>query len=681
VTIAALRHPNIVTVHAVEHHAQLHFFVLDFVEGGSLERVLGSYGPLPIPATMAWLAQMAAALDYAHRRNVIHRDIKPGNILLDTDGNAIVTDFGIAKVAEKSGLTQTGTTMGTPSYMSPEQCLARPVGPPSDQYSLGILAYEMLTGAPPFGGSALEVMRAHTDLLPAPIAARRPDCPAALAAVIERMLEKDPAARWPTLADAMNTCGASLPGLGNPVWQQLAGLARGDASVRTVGSAATPTTPLPGRPVPPPRVRPRRAGLVVGAGVLAVAATIGTVMLTGRSEDASPPAATLPAAATLDLPPVTDPLLVNDEVQLTATLRDSAGEALATPTVRWTSGDAAVATVTDGMVHAHAPGRTTITARSDGLAATVAVEVVAPPPDAGPSVARIRVSPDAVTLTVGATRRLEAVALDAAGAPVEGHALRWTTGNPAVAAISRDGVVTARGGGTTTVTAAAGGRRGAATVTVGGAVEAVASVVVTPDRLELEVGHTALLSAIVTGTAGSRLTRAATWTSTDTDVAAVSGDGRVTARAAGVAIVTATVDGRPAPAAVTVREGVPVVSDADAARLIRQWAEGFATRLDQAIRARDLTAVRRAYQTDLAAGDQAEWQRRLALDARWQARLARTYPARRVGGTWVSDFEITIVVEASGRRQETDQRFLAVFALGAGGGIEVTSLEMRLADQ
>src|SRR5512134_3275642 len=199
VTIAALRHPNIVTVHGVEHHDQLHFFVLDFVEGGSVEQVLARYGPVPIPAAVAWLAQVAGALEYAHRRDVIHRDIKPGNILLDRDGNAIVTDFGIAKVAEKSGLTQTGTTMGTPSYMSPEQCLARQLTGASDQYSLGIVAHEMLTGQVPFSGSALEVMRSHTDDVPSPITLARPDCPPEVARVVARMLEKDPAGRWPNL--------------------------------------------------------------------------------------------------------------------------------------------------------------------------------------------------------------------------------------------------------------------------------------------------------------------------------------------------------------------------------------------------------------------------------------------------------------------------------------------------
>ncbi|UCC75288.1 MAG: serine/threonine protein kinase, partial [Gemmatimonadota bacterium] len=189
ITIAALKHPHIVTVHAVEHHDQLHYFVLDYVEGGSLEKVIRRTGPLPIPVVCAWLAQVASALEYAHKRGVVHRDIKPANIMLDAEGDVIVTDFGIAKVTEKKGFTATGFAIGTPSYMSPEQCLGEAVTGASDQYSLGIVAYEMLTGAPPFSGSVLEVMTAHHQTPPRPLAQLRPDCPQPLASAVMRMLE------------------------------------------------------------------------------------------------------------------------------------------------------------------------------------------------------------------------------------------------------------------------------------------------------------------------------------------------------------------------------------------------------------------------------------------------------------------------------------------------------------
>ena len=683
VTIAALRHPNIVTVHGVEHHDQLHFFVLDCVEGGSLEQVLARYGPLPIPAAAAWLAQVAAAPEYAHRRNVIHRDVKPANILLDHDGNAIVTDFGIAKVAEKSGFTRTGTTMGTPTYMSPEQCLARPVGPASDQYSLGIMAYQMLTGQAPFQGSALEVMRAHTDDVPAPVTAARPDCPPELAHVVARMLEKAPDARWPNLAEAMAACRTSPPGLGDPVWEHLAGLVRGDAQLPTLGSPVTPATPLPGRP--PAAARLRRRAPLMGMGIVAVAAVIGTVLVTrGRDEPGAPePVVMTTTAASLDVAPVPEALVVGDEVRLTATLRDSAGVDLATPEAAWTSSDDAVASVADGLVRARGAGRATITARSGGLAASVAVEVAArddPNPSPG-RVATVRVTPAAVTLAVGDTRTLDVVALDAAGRPLAGRAARWTVRDDAVARVSPNGVVTARAAGSTEIVATIDGRRGSAGVTVAEAAEAVGSVTVAPDRLDLEAGRSATLAATVTGTRGSRLDRSVTWQSANPAVASVSNDGRVTAVAAGVAIVSASVDGRTAQTAVTVRAAAAPITDEEAGRLIRQWIEGFATRLDAAVRARDFAAVRRAYEAPMPSADVTEWQQRLGLDARWETRFARTYPPRRVGTTWVSDFELTIAVEASGRRQQSDQRFFAVFEPAPGGGMAVTSVEMRLAER
>jgi serine/threonine-protein kinase len=632
VTIAAMRHPHIVTVHGVEHHDQLHFFVLDYVEGGSLQQVLNRYGPLPLPAAMAWLSQVAAALEYAHRRNVVHRDIKPGNILLDHDGNAIVTDFGIAKVAEKSGFTQTGTTMGTPSYMSPEQCLARPVGPPSDQYALGIVAYEMLTGRVPFSGSPLEVMRSHTDDVPAPVTDARPDCPPALAQVVARMLAKDPSARWPNLAEAMAACGAAPPGLGAPVWEQMAGLVRGDSSIPTVGSDATPTTPLPGRqPVSAARRVP--PGGLVGAGLVAAAAVIGGIfLLRGGPEPPQEPA----SAVTTEVPAGTP----TDTLQA----HETTGEQAAPPSPR-----------TDSQ------------------------------PAPAPVAASVRVTPATITLAAGETRTLDAVALDAAGRPIAGRA-RWTTGNTAIATVSADGIVTGGGAGTTEVVAVIGSRRASATVTVTAAVETaegVASVTLSPEQLDLTAGQGATLAATVTGTRGSRLAdRAVTWRSSNTAVAAVSGDGRVTAVAPGVAIVSATADGRAAQAAVTVRAATPAISDADAGRLIRQWIDRFATRLDAAIRQGDLAAVRRAYEAPMGGADTAEWQQRLAVaGANWQARLARAYDPRRVGSTWLGDFELTIVVQASGQRRQVDQRFSAVFEPGADGRLTVTSLVMLLADR
>src|SRR5829696_3770221 len=163
ITVAKLDHPNIITIHAVRQREELHFLVLKFVEGRSLESILEASGPLPIPIARALLHQVGQALAYAHRRGVVHRDVKPANILVDVDGNAIVTDFGIAKVAESTSQTQTGTIVGTPVYISPEQCFAETASGLSDQYSLGVVAFEMLTGRPPFTGTGFVIMRAHCE--------------------------------------------------------------------------------------------------------------------------------------------------------------------------------------------------------------------------------------------------------------------------------------------------------------------------------------------------------------------------------------------------------------------------------------------------------------------------------------------------------------------------------------
>ena len=150
-TAAALSHPHIIPIYAVNQSNEVLYFVMKHVQGRSLDVIIRDIGPLPLAMTQTILAQVADALGYAHRHGVIHRDIKSANIMLDEDGWAVVTDFGIAKVLQAQGLTMTGVTVGTPTYMSPEQCATtEEVTGASDQYSLGVVAYEMLTGKPPF---------------------------------------------------------------------------------------------------------------------------------------------------------------------------------------------------------------------------------------------------------------------------------------------------------------------------------------------------------------------------------------------------------------------------------------------------------------------------------------------------------------------------------------------------
>src|SRR2546426_1142271 len=165
--------------------------------------------------------------------------------MLDEEGWAVVTDFGIAKVVQAEGLTVTGVTVGTPTYMSPEQCETREVTGASDQYSLGIVAYEMLTGRLPFQAeSTMAVMYAHFNERPHPVTELRPDCPANLAAAVMRMLAKDPAGRWPSMDDVIAVCGRPSLRHDDPVRGEMITLARAGGRSPALAHIKTPTSPL-----------------------------------------------------------------------------------------------------------------------------------------------------------------------------------------------------------------------------------------------------------------------------------------------------------------------------------------------------------------------------------------------------------------------------------------------------
>ena len=244
-TAAALSHPHIIPIYAVKESEHVLYFVMKYVQGRALDTVIRDVGTLPIPMVQTILAQVGDALGYAHRHGVIHRDIKSANIMLDEDGRAVVTDFGIAKVVQAEGLTMTGVTVGTPTYMSPEQCETRDVTGASDQYSLGVVAYEMLTGRLPFlGESTMAVMYAHFNERPRPVAELRPDCPPNLSAGVMRMLEKDPARRWPSMDDIVAVCGRPSLRHDDPVRGEMITLAKAGAGSALMAELKTPTSPL-----------------------------------------------------------------------------------------------------------------------------------------------------------------------------------------------------------------------------------------------------------------------------------------------------------------------------------------------------------------------------------------------------------------------------------------------------
>lgn len=204
-TAAQLNHPNIVDIYAVDEAEGLVYFVMAYVTGDNLAKRLHDHGTLGVDETRRTLRDVADALAYAHERGVIHRDIKPDNILLDAQsGRPMVTDFGIARAVSDgdSRLTATGTAIGTPVYMSPEQAAGeRQIDGRSDLYSLGIVGYQMLCGDPPFmANSTPAILVKHISERPTPIQQRRADVPDDLGRVIMSLLEKDPADRLPSAA-------------------------------------------------------------------------------------------------------------------------------------------------------------------------------------------------------------------------------------------------------------------------------------------------------------------------------------------------------------------------------------------------------------------------------------------------------------------------------------------------
>jgi len=212
-TVAQLSHPHIVPLHFIGQKDDLLYLAMTCIEGGSLADRISREGRLPIAETERILREVAGALDYAHKRGVIHRDIKPHNILLEADtGRSLVTDFGIARTAEGGSLTATGMLVGTPAYLSPEQVAGEGGDHRADIYALGIVAYEMLTGEPPFTGPTptMVLMRRLAEP-PPPLAKARPDAPPLLRDVIEGMLASDPAQRFQTGADVVSTLGGTLP--------------------------------------------------------------------------------------------------------------------------------------------------------------------------------------------------------------------------------------------------------------------------------------------------------------------------------------------------------------------------------------------------------------------------------------------------------------------------------------
>lgn len=196
---AALDHPNIIPVYRVGQSGQLFYMAMKFIEGRALDAVIETQGALPLPVILNVLRGASSACAFAHEHGIVHRDIKGANILIDKDGRVVVSDFGIARAMEDKSLTASGMVIGTPYFMSPEQCGGAKVGPQSDQYSLAIVGFQMLTGSVPFEADSMMGIIQHHYLTPPPdITSVRPGVPEQLLEIIYRALNKDPKDRFET---------------------------------------------------------------------------------------------------------------------------------------------------------------------------------------------------------------------------------------------------------------------------------------------------------------------------------------------------------------------------------------------------------------------------------------------------------------------------------------------------
>jgi len=270
-TSARLDHPNIIPIYEVQSEGSLHYFAMKYVAGRTLDQLLEA-GPLPVDECRRILADASAGLGHAHRRNVVHRDVKPSNIMIDETGRVLLADFGISKALESSTqFTGTGQIVGTPHYMSPEQAKGGvKLDGRSDQYALAVVAFQMLTGRLLFpSAQAHAVIYSHIHEPPPSPRELRPDVPDYLEAAILKALAKDPDARFATMEEfAAAVCPGRLPA-------QLSG----PSSWPPVGAAAV-----------------RRRRLVVGVAAAAVVAGLGFVAYTAMHR--TPPSVPPPAAVT-----------------------------------------------------------------------------------------------------------------------------------------------------------------------------------------------------------------------------------------------------------------------------------------------------------------------------------------------------------------------------------------------
>ncbi len=296
---AKLDHTNIIPIYRVESEGGLNYFVMKYIAGTSLEDVLDQKQPLTIDYIQRVLWEAACALGHAHQRGVVHRDVKPANIMFDHDGRVMLTDFGISKALQAAtGFTGTGMIIGTPHYMAPEQAKGGAVDGRADQYSLAVVGYRMITGELPYTGDSVHtILYKHIFEEVPSVGAKRSDTPPFLTAAISRALSKEPDQRFPTMEEFATAVWPE-----QPVAVPKAGAARSHRrpapppSRTATADAPTevttaPTTPIPraGMKIPAERKKRSNMGMLVGALVVVAAGVGGYLALGRKGEPAAAP--------------------------------------------------------------------------------------------------------------------------------------------------------------------------------------------------------------------------------------------------------------------------------------------------------------------------------------------------------------------------------------------------------
>jgi len=295
-TAALLDHPNIIPIYRISSGGKLFWYAMKFLEGRSLEDLLKEKGRFGIEEAAPILEQVADALDYAHQHNVIHRDMKPANVMLDSRNRVIVTDFGIAKALSEQTLTASGSVVGTPYYMSPEQGMGIGVSGRSDQYSVAVMTFRMLAGQVPFeGDSAIDILHKHCMVEPPRLESLQPGLPPNVYQAVHKALAKSQedrfssvsafveALRGPTAelsaSGAMSSDSATVVVPAAAARPGAAGPSARSAAVRPATSPSAPAArraPAPGpAPTPQPEVKSKRGLVFGGIGAVAVLAVVG----------------------------------------------------------------------------------------------------------------------------------------------------------------------------------------------------------------------------------------------------------------------------------------------------------------------------------------------------------------------------------------------------------------------